>query len=107
MNKIITAFLILGSTQLIFAGKTPITKIESITTYADYAVVKIADKTTNTDNCTHSRATEYLAISLDKKGMYSSVLSAFVSGSKIRFAHSGCVSWGGTIPKVYRVDLVK
>ena len=91
---------------------SPITKIIYIYTYANLAIIKIANKTTNGHGCTYSKSDEFLLVNFDDasgKEMYSAALAAFMSNSKVRLAHNGCQKWwsSDTMPKVYRVDILK
>ena len=114
MKKIIIVLLLVLSSKFAVATHqvSPVTKIKYIYTYNSYAVIKIANKTTNKDSCTYGRATEFLVVKYNDIGgkeMYSAALAAFMSGSKVRLAHTGCLPWGKTItiPKLYRVDVLK
>ena len=114
MKKLLITLTILAMTPFAYAGKaTPSTKIIYMYTYDSGAVIRIANKDKNEYECTHSKANEYLVLRYDdKKGkeQYASLLAAYMSDRKIRLAYSGCDTlWGKntTLPKIYRVDILK
>jgi hypothetical protein len=114
MKKLLTTLMLLSFTQLAFAGKfTPVTTITYLYIYDSGAVVKIKNKHKNEYGCSHSRSSEFLVLRYDTnngKEKYAALLAAYMSSSKIRLAYSGCDGlWGKdtTLPKVYRVDIVK
>lgn len=112
MKKILLLLSIIFLTQFAYAKNeiTLYTKIIYIYTYKDFAILKIANKSTNPNNCTYPRSSEFFRINYKEGGkeMYSTVLAAFMSDTKIRLGHGNCAKgWGKTMPLVYRVDISK
>ena len=111
MKKIITGLMVLASTQFALATVTPTTTIKDMFVYETYVVVKMANKHTNPDSCTKAGADSFIYMSTTGQGgarMYSAILSAYVSGKKVRLGYNLCGTWGtGTIPKAYGVTMVK
>ena len=105
-----TALLMLTSHSLVASEQIPRDRtIEYIQVYKSTVFIHLDKQHKNTDNCTHKVAKDTVALALDteSKEIYSAILSARVSGTKIGFGVGGCQSWGpsGTVPKIYRVDL--
>ncbi|TQV74922.1 hypothetical protein FLL45_08155 [Aliikangiella marina] len=109
MKKLIYIVLILTSSKLIASEQIPSTKILSLAVYDSYAVVRLATPGQNAENCSHSAAGNWAAISFDSnknKEMYSAILSARIADKSIGFGLNGCRNWGtATVPSIYRVDL--
>ena len=114
MKKILIASLLaLGLTQISAAKSvSPATKIIKLYTYGDAAVIKVSNPAPS-EGCTYGDAGEFLAIDVGATGgkaLYSALLSAFVSNSKVRLASEGCNNvWGAakSLPAIYRVELRK
>ncbi|CAA6812796.1 MAG: Unknown protein [uncultured Sulfurovum sp.] len=112
MKKILIALSVLATTQIAMATATPITTIKDIYVYETSVVIKLANQHTNPDICTHPKAKEYLLLSTDTAGgnrLYSAILSAYVSGKKVRFGYKNCANWSATetVPKAYGVSMVE
>lgn len=110
MKKILIFVAIFASSQLLQAGATPVTKIDKLYAYNGFIVVKIANPTSNSDSCTHASATTYLGLRTGTtygKELYSALLTAYTTNAKVRLGHIGCTPWGGTIPKIYRIEMIK
>ena len=114
MKKIMVLLLVLGFTQTIIAKDvSPVTKIIKIYTYGDGAVIKIANPSSNKSHCKYESAGEFLSVRFRderSKILYTALLAAFVSGSKIRVASDGCDNiWGAdkSLNEIYRVELRK
>ena len=111
MKKILIALSVLATTQIAMAGSTTITKIKNVYVYEHYAVIKMANKHANPNACKHPNANEFLLMPTYTSGgskMYSALLSAYVSGQKVKLGYSRCSVWGSTtIPRVYGITLVK
>ena len=86
-------------------------EIDFMRNYKNFAVLSLGPNGDNQDNCTHSKAGNYVYIELisdEGKALYSAVLTAFIVGRRVRLGLSGCKKWGGaTIPLVYRLDIYK
>ena len=78
--------------------------------YSDYVVIKMANKHSNSYNCTNAKSDEFLRLNTNTTGgnrMYSALLSAQVAKKKVKMSYSLCAAWGSTtIPNVYNVTLV-
>ena len=112
MKKILIALSVLATTQIAMAAATPITKIKDIYVYETSVVIKMANKHTNPDGCSHAKATEYLLVKTDTAGgnkLYSAILSAYVAGKKVRLGYKNCANWSATetVPKAYGISLLK
>ncbi len=114
MKKTMVLLLVLGFTQVIMAKDvSPVTKIIKIYTYDDGAVIKIDNPSSNKSHCKYSDAGEFLAVRFkddSSKTLYTALLTAFVSGTKIRLASDGCTDiWGAdkSLNEIYRVELRK
>ncbi|MGV6830381.1 MAG: hypothetical protein ACWA5P_02315 [bacterium] len=111
MKKLLTGITLLGTLSLLNAGVTSVTTIKTLYGYNDYVVVTLSKTHTNPDSCTGGHATDSLYIATNTeagKRMYAAVLSAQVSGSKVRFGYSSCKNWGSTtIPNAYNITLLK
>lgn len=111
MKKLLLAIGLFGTVSIASAAVTSITTIKTLYGYDNYIVVTFAKNHTNPDSCTggHAEDSVYVTTSTEAgKRMYAAVLSAQVSGSKVRMAYSGCASWGSTtIPKAYNITLIK
>lgn len=108
MKKIFAiALLLAGITSFASATVTAQTTITKVMTYPGVAVLKIGVDATG---CTFSNK-KYVILdttTTDGRSVYSAALTAFTTGAKVQVAHTGCRSWwGATIPKAYRVDLIK
>jgi len=112
MKKILIASLLaLGLTQISAAKSvSPVTTLIKLYTYGDAAVMKLANPAPD-EGCTYGAAGEFLSIDIGSEGgkvLYSAILSAFVSGSKVRIASDGCNNvWGAgkSLPQAYRIEL--
>ena len=114
MKKILIFVAIFVSSQLLQAENnvtsTPITKINRIFAYTGLIVVEIANSTTNSDSCTHGSAGTFLGLPTGTtygKEIYSAIMTAYTTDGKVRFGHSGCTEWGGSIPKIFRIEMRK
>jgi len=109
-KTLIIAGLFLGLSTSTFAGtETSTIKITKVKTYANAVVIKI-DKNAQNSGCTFSsKKYLHLDMSTEKgKAIYSTILTAFTTNAKAVIAYNGCRSWwGATLPKIYRVDMVK
>jgi hypothetical protein len=108
MKKVLlAAAMVLGITSFASAEVTGVTKVTKVMTYPGVAVIKIG---ADANGCTFSNK-KYLILDISTtngRAVYSAALTAFTTGSKVQVAHSGCRSWwGATLPKAYRIDLVK
>ena len=108
MKKVLLALLFLATTNYATAGAvtSPITKISKIYTYGTYSVLAIQNAVVGS-GCTKGNFVAFNTTTTAGKALYSSSLTAFTTGTKVRFGSNGCVSWGGTIPKVYRLEMIK
>jgi len=108
MNKMLKIGLIAGLLSISAeAAVTAKTKITKVMTYPGVAVIKI-DKTA--PGCTFSNKNYVILDTTTTNGrsVYSAALTAFTTGAKVQVAHSGCRSWwDATIPKMYRLDMIK
>jgi len=109
MKKVLLALLFLATTNYATAGavSSPITKINRIFTYGTSAVLSIENAVTSSSGCSQNKFVSINISTNAGKALYSSALTAFTTGTKVRFGSNGCVSWGGTIPKVYRLEMIK
>ncbi len=108
MKKILSLGLLLAvMTSYAAATVTSVGEIIKVMTYPGVAVLKI---TTNATGCTFDNK-KYVILdttTTNGRSVYSAALTAFTTGAKTQIAHDGCRSWwGATIPKAYRIDLVK
>jgi hypothetical protein len=106
-KTLLLASLLAGFATFANAEVTPVTKITKVMTYPGVAVLKIG---TDANGCTFSNK-KYVILdttTTNGRAVYSAALTAFTTGAKVQVAHSGCRSWwGATLPKAYRVDLLK
>ena len=116
MKKYTLAFAIIGlSTAVLSANSllSPKTTIKRVFTYKTAAVIELTDAMSKNSGCTYSKSGKYIALRFSDAGakeMYSSILSAYVAGLKIKMGTSGCDNiWSadGTMNKIYRVTLEK
>ncbi|XOV80335.1 MAG: hypothetical protein ACFHVJ_05120 [Aestuariibacter sp.] len=89
-----------------FAANETIPKdriIKEISVYGDLAVISFTPSFDNSQNCSSgSKVSVQLNLNEDPEGvLYSTILSAAVSGKNIGFGIGGC---NGQYPRVYRVD---
>ena len=84
-------------------------KIEHLSSYDTYSVIQLRDPILNTDGCTHTLANKMIAIDyVNKKELFSSILSAYMANREVGFGVSGCYNYGTTtIQKIYRVEVYK
>ena len=108
MKKLATIVVLLLSTQSLMAWSTsPITTIERIFTYEEFAVLAIANTTVATEGCADNNFVAFDTTTSGGKALYSSALTAFTTGGQVRFGHHTCVDWSGGVPKVYRIEMLK
>ncbi len=114
MKKLLILSLILaGTTSLMAKDVSSTTKIIKLYSYEDGAVIKLEEAASNNSSCSYSGAGQFMSLRFDTEGskiLYSALLSAFVSDSKVRIASDGCDNiWGNnkTMNKLYRVELRK
>lgn len=108
MKKILLALLFLATTNYATAAAvtSPITKISKVYTYGTYTVLAIQNSVAGS-GCSKGNFVAFDITTNAGKALYSSALTAFTTGMQVRFGSNGCVSWGGTIPKVYRLEMIK
>ena len=116
MKKYTVAFTLLGLIPLMLSAETILsskTTISKIYTYKSAAVVELHKTMKKNSGCTYGKSGKYIALRFNDEGskqMFSAILSAYISNSKVRFGTSGCDSiWKsvGTMNKIYRVTLEK
>jgi len=108
MKKAVLGLLLAASTNYVLAGavSSPITKIYRVFTYGNFAVLSIGNGP-NGSGCSNKNFIAFDTTTSGGKALYSSALTAFTTGAQVRFGTNGCVSWGGTVPKAYRIELLK
>ena len=85
-------------------------KIVSIHTYKDYAAVRYEPARSNGENCSSAEYRENVFIvkytdSSHADNMHATALSALHTGKTIGLGLDGCSTWGGGVPKAYRIDI--
>lgn len=85
-------------------------KITKVQTYKDYAAIKFEPATPNNENCSSADNRENTVIILyttssHADNMHAAALSALHTGKTIGLGLDGCNSWGGGVPKAYRIDI--
>lgn len=106
MKYFVLIFLALSSVA--YGEQVSKRTVTGISVYDTYVVISVSPNIANTDSCTKSNAADHIILLLNSDGakaMYSTILSAKVSGTSVGFGLSGCQGWGGgTVAKIYRVD---
>lgn len=108
MNKMLKIGLIAGLVSISAeAAVSSLTKVTKVMTYPGVAVIGVS---TNISGCTFANK-KYVILdttTTNGRSVYSAALTAFTTGAKVQVAHSGCRSWwGATVPKMYRLDMLK
>ena len=116
MKKYLMAFALIGLVPAALSADallSPKTTIKRVFTYKTAAVIELSDAMKKDSGCTYSKSGKYIALRFSDAGakeMYSSILSAYVAGLKIKMGTKGCDpiwSGDGTMNKIYRVTLEK
>jgi hypothetical protein len=110
MKKLLTLAMILLGTQSAMAVETSqIGKVTRMFTYNTYTVLVLDGARASTAMCGNNTG-KYVAFPTSDsagKALYSAALTAFTTGTKIRFGQDGCINWSGGVPKVYRIEMIK
>lgn len=114
-NKEKTMKIIISLLMAVFIGSISASEqisdrgVKKIQAYSTYAVIHLDVQNQNLDGCTKSNAKSVVIVTYDSekgKELYSTILSARISGALVGYGVNGCHMWGdGTAPLVYRVDL--
>ncbi len=108
MKKLIFVLLLLASTNYAFGySSTPVTKINRIFTYGEFAVLALENSAGTAEGCSNNNFVTFDITTAGGRALYSATLTAFTTSAKVRFGIHGCFSWGGTIPKAYRLEMLK
>ena len=108
MKKLIFGLLLLASTNYALAySSTPITKIDRIFTYGEFAVLSLENGSGTAEGCSSGDFVTFNITTEAGRILYSAALTAFTTNAKVRFGIHECFSWGGTIPKAYRLEMLK
>ena len=108
MKKLIFVLLVLTSTNYALAySTTVITKIDRIFTYGEFAVLSLENSTGDDEGCSKNDFVTFDITTTGGRTLYSAALTAFTTSAKVRFGVHECFDWGGTIPKAYRLEMLK
>jgi len=106
MKTIIFIASLLASLNVLSANQTiPNDRtITNINVYTDLVVITFTPEFQNNQGCTSSSTNDVQLMLADDptKAMFSTILAAAASKSKIGFGIGGCA---GQFPKIYRLDL--
>jgi len=106
-KTLIIAGLFLGFSSSVFAAVTAQAKVTKLMTYPGVTIIKISSKAYS---CSFPNK-NYLYLdttSTNGRAVYSAALTAFTTNTKVQIAYTGCKGWWGkSLPKMYRIDLVK
>ena len=105
MKKVILGSLILGSYALAWST-SPVTKISKLYTYPESVVLKIENAFVGS-GCSNGSYVAFDSTTSGGKALFSAALTAYTTGMKVRFGANDCITWGGTIPKIYRIEMIK
>ena len=108
MNKMLKIGLIAGLVSISAeAAVSSVTKVTKVMTYPGVAIIGVS---ADVRGCSFSNKKFVILDTTTTNGrsVYSAALTAFTTGAKVQVAHSGCRGWWGkTLPKMYRLDMLK
>ena len=108
MKKLTIIAIMLFATQSLMAWSTsPVTKIDRLFVYPDFAALAIANTTVATEGCADNNFVAFDTTTVGGKALLSAALTAYTTGGKVRFGHHGCLDWSGGVPEVYRIEMIK